>query len=66
MPNLRFEFRVLDDDDNCVAYDRVSIPSIDSIDRYGGCEAIDMHVGAALRAVKRDAERVALAQSGAF
>lgn len=57
MKNLRFEFRVLDEGGEVIASDWTTIGDATHIDNYGGCETVDIHVGATLRAVKREALR---------
>ena len=63
LENLRFEFRVVDTEtDETVISDSTSIFSIDE---FGGSESVDVHVGAALRNVRRDLANAALAPAAA-
>lgn len=53
MENLRFEFRVLNEDGETVVSDYATI-SAEKIDQFGGCEVADHAVASAMRAVRRD------------
>lgn len=60
MPDLRFEFRVLNEDDEELASDYTTFTP-GSIDSFGGCEIVDMHVSSALRFVSKIARRKEIA-----
>lgn len=51
--NLRFEFRVLTEDGECVVSDFTTFDP-QRVDQFGACETVDIHTGSALRAVRRD------------
>lgn len=54
MQNLRFEFRVLNEDGEVIVSDYTTIPDAADIDQFGGCSQVDIHVAAGMRAVRRD------------
>jgi hypothetical protein len=51
--NLRFEFRVLNENGECIVSDFTTIDPT-WIGEFGDCEPVDIHTGSALRAVRRD------------
>lgn len=59
MKPLRFEFRVMTEDGECVVADYTHFTP-DSIDQFGACEMVDMHTGSALRFVRRAAEKASI------
>lgn len=50
--NLKFEFRILDESGDEIASDFTTFGA-QQIDEFGGCEAVDIHTGSALRFVRR-------------
>ena len=51
---LRFEFRIVDGDGDTLVEDWTPVCTIDE---FGGCEMVELHVSSALRAVRRDMNR---------
>lgn len=51
--NLRFEFRVMTEEGECVVSDFTTFDP-KYICTFGSCETVDVHTGAALRAVRGD------------
>jgi hypothetical protein len=58
---LRFEFVITDADGNAIVSDWTTISSPQEIDQFGACEAVDIHVGAALRCARNDLIRQQIA-----